>query len=348
MRYGYYPGCSLERNAAAYHVSTLAVAQRLGVEFTEVDDWNCCGATEFIAVNRLRAYALTGRNLALAANQFGSNGTSNGKSNGTNKSNGTAPAAPPQLVAPCSACYLNLSKVDRYLGDTPELAEKVNIALEAGGLHYNPGSVRVRHLLDVLVNDVGYDAVAAQVQKPLAGLRVAPYYGCLVVRPGFQGQFDDPEYPTTMDKLLRVLGAKVVDFPLKTHCCGGHMTQISREVALELIRRLLKNAADYEADVMVTLCPMCQFNLDGFQESVNKHFKTDYRMPILFITQLMGMAFGMSAETLGIGKEFVDARPALAKVGMQVEDAPPAPRRARPAKGDKSLPMPRMPEEEQQ
>lgn len=327
MTYGYYPGCSLERNASAYHISTMAVARRLGVRFAEVEDWNCCGATEYIAVNRMAAYALIGRNLALAANQPDCS----------------------QLVAPCSACFLNLSKADRYMADSPELAGQVNVALAAGGLNYTPGSVRVRHLLDVVVNDVGYDAVAAHVTTALQGLRVAPYYGCLVVRPGFNGAFDDPEYPTSMDKLLRVLGAQVVDFPLKTHCCGGHMTQISQDVALELIRRLLKNASDYDADVIVTVCPMCQLNLDAFQESVNRQFKTDFNIPVLYFTQLMGLAFGIAPQDLGIGKEFVDARPALERlrarmVGGGAGGAAPS-RPARAAKGSKELPMPRMPEE---
>ncbi|MCX7791957.1 MAG: CoB--CoM heterodisulfide reductase iron-sulfur subunit B family protein [Chloroflexaceae bacterium] len=330
MRYGYYPGCSLERNAGAYHTSLMAVAAQLGVEFAEVDDWNCCGATEFIAVNRLRAYALVSRNLALAARQ-------------TNGSNG---AAKGQLVAPCSACYLNLSKVEHYLSQSPALASGVNNALAAGGLSYEPGSVRVRHLLDVLVNDVGYEKVAARVRRPLHGLRVAPYYGCLVVRPGFQGRFDDPEYPTSLDRLMRTLGATVVDFPLKAHCCGGHMTQISRDVALELIRRLLKNAADYQADMIVTLCPMCQLNLDAFQESVNGLFGTEYRIPILFFTQLMGLAFGLSPAAVGIGKEFVDARPALAKIGAAAPAAAEAAPKRKPRRGDQSLPLPQMPEEE--
>lgn len=330
MRYGYYPGCSLERNASAYHTSLMAVAERLGVEFAEVDDWNCCGATEFIAVNRLRAYALAGRNLALAADQARS-------TNGADQA---------QLVAPCSACFLNLSKVDRYLEDSPALAADVNAALAAGGLHYEAGSLRIRHLLDVIVNDVGYEQIAARVNSPLRGMRIAPYYGCLIVRPGFRERFDDPEYPTSLDKLMRVLGAQVVDFPLKTHCCGGHMTQISRDVALELIRRLLKNAADYQADMIVTLCPMCQLNLDAFQESVNEQFGTNYRIPILFFTQLMGLAFGLSPAALGIGKEFIDARPALAKIGAATEPAAPAPKR-KPRRSDQGLPLPQMPEEEQ-
>ncbi len=318
MKYSYYPGCSLERQASAYHQSTMAVARPLNIDLVELEDWNCCGAIEYIAVDLLPAYALISRNLALAANQNG----------GGNH----------QIVAPCSACYLNLSKADKYMSDSPELAAKVNTALAAGGLSYTPGTIRTRHLLDVIVNDVGLDAIKERVTNALYNLRVAPYYGCVVVRPGFDHQFDDTEYPTSMDKLMRVLGATVIDFPLKSHCCGGHMTQISQDVALELIRRLLKNASDYDADVIVTLCPMCQLNLDAYQDSVNKQFGTDYHIPILYFTQLVGLAFGLPATELGIGKEFVDARPALAKVGAtpDVTDIP-ASRRDK-----KALPMPRM------
>jgi heterodisulfide reductase subunit B len=319
MKYSYYPGCSLERNAIAYHESTMTVSKRLGIDFAEVEDWNCCGATEYMSVDLLPAYALVGRNLALAADQ-----SSNGR----------------QLVAPCSACFLNLSKADKYLSDSPRLAEKVNSALAAGGLHYEPGTVTVRHLLDVIVNDIGYEGIAEKVAKPLYDLRVAPYYGCLVVRPGFREMFDDYEYPTSLDKLIRSLGAEVVDFPLKAHCCGGHMTQISETVALDLIRRLLKNAADYEADVIATLCPMCQLNLDAYQDQVNRRFKTNYKIPILYFTQLIGLAFGIKAKKLGFGKEFVDATPALAKIGAT---APKKLRKERPPK--EALPMPIMPEE---
>ncbi len=321
MKYNYYPGCSLERNAIAYHESTMAVAGQLGVQFDELDDWNCCGATEYIAINRPAAYALVGRNLALA---------------GQKPTNGHS-----QLIAPCSACYLNLSKVVNYLDEDTDLAKTTNTALAAGGLHYEPGTVEVRHLLDIIINDVGYEAVAEKVTKPLYNMRIAPYYGCLIVRPGFGKMLDDYEYPTSLDKLMRTLGAQVVDFPLKTHCCGGHMTQISQNTALDLIHRLLKNAAEYEADAIVTLCPMCQLNLDAYQEAVNKHYKTNYKIPILYFTQMMGMAFGLGADALGFGKEFVDPGPALAKVSAE---APKAAKKAkRPPKG--SLPMPRMEEE---
>lgn len=322
MKYGYYPGCSLERNASAYHESAMEVAAALNLEFAEVEDWNCCGATEYMAIDMLPAFALIGRNLALAAEQMG-----NGRQQ--------------QLVAPCSACFLNLSKTDRYLRDSPELADKVNQALAAGGLHYKPGSLRVRHLLDIVVTDVGFDAVAEKVTKPLYDLRLAPYYGCLVVRPVRKTPFDNPEYPTSLDTLMRTLGAKVVDYPLKAQCCGGHMTQIKEHTALEIIRRLLKNAADYKADAIVTLCPMCQLNLDAYQDNVNKHFGTNYNIPILYFTQLIGLAFGISPKKLGFGKEFVDAAPALKKIGAE---PPPKAKKPRPSKT--ALPMPAPAEED--
>ncbi len=320
MKYIYYPGCSLERNASAYNDSTKAVAGPLGMEFQEVDDWNCCGAVEFIAVDKIQAYALTARNLALAEQQL-----TNGE----------------HMIAPCSACFLNLSKCDAYLTASSGLADKVNQALAAGGMTYTPGKVHTRHLLDVIVNDVGYDAIKEKVKKPLYGLRVAPYYGCLIVRPGFLDKFDDPEYPTSLDKLTRSLGATVVDFPMKAHCCGGHMTQISDEIALNMINHLLKNAADYEADIIVTICPMCQLNLDAYQKDVNRVLGTNYNIPILYFTQLIGLAMGLSADELGFGKEIIDAAPALTKIGVE---PPKQAKKQRPSK--EALPMPIMPEEE--
>lgn len=331
MKYGYFPGCSLERNALAYHISALAVAQPLGIDFVEIEDWNCCGATEYISLNLVASYALIARNLAQATK------LASPESNGGDRLK--------ELVAPCSACFLNLKKCDAYLHEDAKLADKVNQSLAAGGLSYTAGSVKVRHLLDVIVNDIGYDAVAKKVVKPLQGLRVAPYYGCLIVRPQLAGQpiFDSPEYPTTLDKLLKSLGAEVIDFPMKAHCCGGHMTQISEAVGFEMIRRIVKGAADYHADMIVTLCPMCQLNLDAFQGAMNTHFGTSYQVPVLYFTQAMGLAFGMDAVSLGIGTELVDARPALSRIGVEVpppaEGAQPAPK---PRKPKEALPMPTM------
>ena len=318
--YRYFPGCSLDRNAASYHISTLAVAESLGMELVEIEDWNCCGATEYVSLNLLASYALIARNLALASRNDGVD----------------------QLVAPCSACYLNLRKCDKYMLESPSLAEKVNTTLAADGLSYHAGKLHVRHLLDVVVNDFGCESVAAKVIRPLQGLRIAPYYGCMIVRPLFDGGFDDPEFPTTLDELLSCLGAEVVDYPMKAYCCGGHMTQISEDSAFTMIGRLIKGAADLQADMIATLCPMCQLNLDAYQGAMNQHFNTNYHVPVLYFTQLMGLAFGIKAEKLGIGSELVNAGPALAKIGVEPPPAEPASPK-KPRKDDKALPMPRMP-----
>lgn len=320
-----YPGCSLQRNARSYLDSTLALQETLDFKLEEIKDWNCCGATEYTAVHRLASFALEGRNLALAAKQV----------DGTHT-----------VAAPCSACFLNLSKAEHYMRKDKVLASQVNDALSAGGLNYTPGTLDVRHLLDIIVNEIGLDAIKRKVTKPLTGLRIAPYYGCMIVRPDYDNRYDSTEYPTALDRLLKVLGAEVIDFPLKAHCCSGHMTQISPKVAYEMIRRLVDGASQYKADMMVTLCPMCQLNLDAYQPEMNRFFNTKYHVPVLYFTQMMGLAFGMSAQDLGIGKEFVDARAALARIGVVVPPADElnAPRRPRKADG---LPMPRMPGDEE-
>jgi len=318
--YLYYPGCSMESNAKAYHESLLVVASQLGIELEEIRDWNCCGATEYVGLSLTPAYALIGRNLALAARQ----------GNGTRT-----------LVAPCSACYLNLAKADHYMKESARLNENVNIALAAGGLNYAPGSLTIRHLLDVIINDVGLEAVKRQVVRPLKGLRVAPYLGCMVPRPDPEKRWSDPEHPNELDRLLKALGAEVIDFPLKTHCCGGHMTQISPPTAFELIRRLVSSADQYKADMMVTLCPMCQMNIDAYQAETNRHFHTNYHMPIVFFTQVIGLAFGKDASELGFGRELTHARAGLSKIGVDVPEPieTAADRTAKRAKKE-GLPMP--------
>lgn len=325
--YLFYPGCSMDGSGRAYAASIAAVCQPLGIHLDELDDWNCCGAFEYIALSQTKAHALVGRNLALAERQ----------------KNGSA-----TVVAPCSACFLNLAKTDYLMRQDRGLAQKVNSALGAGGLAYTPGSVQVRHLVEVLVNDIGTAEVASHVVRPLTGLRVAPYLGCLVSRPDYYRRWSLREHPQAFNRLLASLGADVVDFPLQTACCGGHMTQISPETGLELIRRLVDAAARLEADVLATVCPMCQMNVDFYQAEMNRHFGTSYHVPILFFTQLMGLAFGEQPDHLGIGTEVVSARDALASVGVEV--APPAvseeeagrPHRpARPSRRSQALPMPR-------
>ena len=324
-KYLFYPGCSLQRNARAYLDSTEAIREDINIVLEEIQDWNCCGATEYKSVYRVPSHALVGRNLALAAKQV----------DGTNT-----------LVASCSACYLNLAKTESHMRHSPELEGQVNEALAAGGLNYEPGTLEIRHLLDIIFNDVGIEAIKEKVVRPLTGLRIAPYYGCMIVRPDLDNRYGSPEYPTAMDDLMKALGAEVVYFPQKTHCCSGHMTQISPEVAYGLIHNLVRAADQYDADIMVTLCPMCQLNLDVYQGDMNRHFKTDFHMPVLYFTQLIGLAFGYDPEELGIGKEFVDARDALAIIGVDVPfDVEQASRPSRKRKKQQELPMPKMPEE---
>jgi heterodisulfide reductase subunit B len=330
-KYIFYPGCSLQRSARPYLDSLMAIRDLMGIELEEIRDWNCCGATEYITIHHLAAYALVGRNLALAAQQVDGSQT---------------------VMAACSACYLNLAKTDSYMRDSATLNEQVNTALAAGGLHYTPGAVRVRHLLDVILNDVGLDKIRSKVVRSLKGLRVAPYYGCMIARPDREHRWDNVEHPIALDRVMKALDAEVIDFPLKTHCCGGHMTQISLPTALELIRRLVQAASDYRADIIVTLCPMCQLNLDAYQSAMNRHFHTDYHVPVLYFTQLMGLAFGLEPDALGLGKEFVDSRAALRNIGIEVpaeggESAPPVARSRGKKKEKEGLPMPRMPNSEE-
>ncbi|MBN1564397.1 MAG: CoB--CoM heterodisulfide reductase iron-sulfur subunit B family protein [Anaerolineae bacterium] len=312
--YPYYPGCSMQHDNHAYAASSIAVAKALGFGLDEINDWNCCGATEYFSVNRLPAYSLVARNLALAADEGAT-----------------------EVVVPCSACYFNLHKTDKNMGKYPELGANVNKALAAGNLHYDPGTIKVRHLVEMVINDIGLDTLKERAKRPLYGLKLAAYYGCLIARP--ESALDDTEQPMMMDKMLEALGAKATPFALKTFCCGGHMTQISEETAFEMIHKIIKNAADGGADAIVTICPMCQLNLDVYQSQANRRFGSSYEIPVLYFTQVIGLALGLKPKDLGFGQEFVDAKSIVSKI----QESPPP--KERPARRPKeALPMPAMPE----
>jgi heterodisulfide reductase subunit B len=195
----------------------------------------------------------------------------------------------------------------------------------------------VRHALDVLANDVGYEAIAAHVNRPLKGLRLAPYYGCLIVRPAHG--FDNPEYPQSLDRMLETLGATVVEYPLKASCCGGHIPQISPDAAYSLIHELVATAVERGAHAIVTVCPMCHLNIDVYQSQANRHLGTNFTMPVLYFTQMIGLAFGLSAEEMGFGQELVSAQRVL-----DVLAAPPPeePKKEKARRDKKALPLPRM------
>ena len=281
MKYLYYPGCSLRSTGRAYEESLLSVLKVLDIPFEELNDWNCCGATSYVSIDETDAFALAARNLALAELQS-SDGTIN-------------------LIAPCSACFLVLLKTERYLESYPDVREKINSTLDKAGLHYH-GRVNVRHPLDVFVNDYGLENITKRVKYPLKGLKVASYYGCQMVRP-FK-TFDHSHYPETMDRLVKVLGAEPVDWPLKTRCCGGSLTGTIQEAGLRLNRLLLKEAEKRGADIMLTCCPLCQHNLECYQERINRKFDEKINMPIAFFTQLMGVALGLSEKELGMHRLF--------------------------------------------
>jgi len=285
--YTYFPGCSSsDGGARAYSWSAQAVVKALDLELVELEDWNCCGSTPYTSVDELASFCSSARNLALAEKRG------------------------LDLVTPCSACYVILSRTNSYLKEYPGLRAKVDEALAAGGLEYH-GTVRVRHLLDVLANDIGADEIASRVKENLGGLKVAPYYGCQVVRPG--PGFDHPEFPQSLDRLIESLGAEATPFPLKTRCCGGSLVLSEEDLALGLIYKLLDSASSNGAECVVTVCPLCQTNLDLYQGRVNKKFKTNFNLPVLFFTQLIGVAFGIANKALGVEKCIVPAEKLLAQ-----------------------------------
>jgi heterodisulfide reductase subunit B len=284
MTYRYFPGCSLKSSGRAYEESLLAVFRAMGVPLQELDDWNCCGATAYMSVDEVQAFTLAARNLGLA------------------EQSATMGEDVTDIVAPCNACYLVLLKTQRYMGEHPDLAQKVRAGLQAVGLTYE-GRTRVRHPLDVLVNDIGLDQIKKRVTQKLSGLKVACYYGCQIVRPF--ATFDSSHNPTSMDRLVAALGSTPVPWPLKTRCCGGTLIGTIPEAGLRLTRILLKEAARRGADMMVTVCPLCQFNLECYQNEINRQFQDNLRMPVIYLTQLLGQAFGLSDTELGLQRLFV-------------------------------------------
>ena len=277
MKYAYYPGCSSSGTAKECEESIQAVMRFLGAELTELEDWNCCGAAIATGVSYLLSLALPARNLALAER------------------------AESELVTGCSRCYMNLIRAVHYTRENASVREKVNELLAETGVQYS-GKARLRHLLDVIINDVGLDIVAERVTRPLNGLRIAPYYGCC------QGmwtyaQFDSVEDPHCFDQLLATLGAEVMDYPLKTACCGGTLSMSRRAVGARLISDLLAAAGD--ADCIVTACPLCMFNLNSFQKEAGRLKDAHFNIPVLFLTQIMGMAFGLPEKALGLQRNTV-------------------------------------------
>ncbi len=285
--YIYYSGCSVKTNARHYEESILPVFEKLGVHLEEMDDWNCCGATATPSVDSAEAAALNGRNLAIAEK------------------------AGKDILAPCAACYLALKKANDFLTSAEPEAGRILAELKKVGLNYT-GSIKVKHPVEILNREIGLERIREEVRRPLEGLRIAVYYGCQVVRPF--SDFDDPDYPESMDDLMRAIGAEPVEYNAKTRCCGGALTANLDDLGANLNHILLKEAEKKKADAIVTLCPLCLFNLEIAQDQVRKKYKTEYGIPILFFSQLMGWAFGFSKEEMGFSRSLVPIRPFLDKI----------------------------------
>jgi len=273
MKYLYYPGCSLEGTALEYNKSTRAFMQAVGAELIELDDWTCCGATAVDSVNHLLAIALPARNIALAEKM----------------------AASKDLLVPCSACYLNLKKVEDKTRHDSELLKKVNEILHENGLQLQ-GKVRVRHLLDVVSKDLDLPVFQNLLKRSFAGFQIAPYYGCQCLRP--YAVFDDPEAPRSMEPLIQATGAEVYAWDMGGRCCGASHMNTQMEVGLELVAALLQQAKG--ADAIVTVCPMCQMNLEAYQQKISKLKKEDLHITILYLPQLLGLAIGLTEKDLAL------------------------------------------------
>ncbi len=302
MKYAYFPGCSQEASAEEYNRSLQAVAEGLEtMELVEMHDWNCCGATPAATVHPVLPHALAARNLAIAEEME------------------------MDMVAPCAACYKNMNKASHALNADADLLARVNGTLQNHQLGHAP---RVRHPLDVVVNEVGVDNVP--VEKPLRGLKVASYYGCLITRP--EGGFDDPERPQSMDRLMEALGAEVVDWPYKTKCCGGAIYMTNEDVSFTMSADILAHAKAAGANAVAAGCPFCQLLLDLYQDKLEAIRRTRFNMPIFFFSQLMGLAMGLDRDRLGLEKLVVSPFNLLAETIDAPADAVEAPKKARPSR----------------
>lgn len=282
MKYTYYPGCTIGTTAVEFGLSTDAVCEALGVELVELEDWNCCGASSAHSLDHELALRLPARNVALAQKEG------------------------LDIVAPCPACYQHVLQADRTLRENPEWRREMEALL---GFTYT-GQPRVRHLLEVLTEPEVLETVRQRVTRPLKGLRVASYYGCVLVRPPEFTGWDDPEHPTRMDRLMAALGAEPVEWSYKVDCCGASLSLSRSEVVVTLSTRLAREAQEAGADVIACACGMCQINLDTRQNLEEK-------IPALYFTELMGLAFGLPGVEKWWGKHMVNPRPVLQRAGLE-------------------------------
>jgi heterodisulfide reductase subunit B len=297
-RIAYYQGCSLEGLAVEYDMSTRAVCSALDIELVEIPDWNCCGSTPAHSYDPVLSAAMSGRNLAIAAQQ-----------------------GLDAVMTPCPGCLKSLKGALEVYHDENQRSA----FLEVLGMPFD-GKIKAISALQLLYEDVGVEALNRKVVRPLKGLTAAPYYGCLISRPPKFAQFDDPENPVSMDRLMQAIGVTVPDFPYKTECCGATFGVTRNEILAKLSGRILDMALQVGARAVVVACPLCQQNLDLRQPQINRRRNREFNIPVLYFTQLIGLALGLDPKALGIDKLFVDPADIIRELTVEApdEELPPA------------------------
>ncbi|MGI6677595.1 MAG: CoB--CoM heterodisulfide reductase iron-sulfur subunit B family protein [Dehalobacterium sp.] len=280
MKYAYYPGCSLDATGIEYNLSTKLIAKNLGMELWEIPDWNCCGASSAHLADHLFSLALPARNLAIAEKE-----------------------GLETVAIPCAACFIRSKAASEAVKSSPEMQQKIADVIEMDF----QGKSEVLSMLDVIGKKIGLEKIKAQVTKPLTGMKVASYYGCLLVRPPKIAQSDDTENPMVMDNIMEAIGAEPVDWSFKVECCGASHVVTKPDVGKEMIYEILKNAQNSGAEAIATACPLCMLNLDMRQKQINAKKGTNFNIPIYYFTELMAMSFGYEPKDVGMEKHFVPA-----------------------------------------
>lgn len=289
MRFAFFPGCSAFSSGREYYESFLSISEVLNIELLELPDWNCCGTHVTYLFNKDLAVSLASRNLAITE------------------------SLNLDLITLCSGCYQSLSRASALVEKDSKLRSDVNKILGDIGFRYE-GKIKVRHALDVVVNDIGMDKVSEKVSRPLKGLKVAPYYGCATVRPRYPNSFDDPYNPESLDKLITALGAENIPYPDKVRCCSGNLIMRKEATALEMLKRLLLNAKTAGSQCIVTACPLCHMALDAMQTRVESAFNLNINLPIMYFTQLIGLAYGIEPKKLELNRHVVSPMKLLSSI----------------------------------
>lgn len=286
--YSYYPGCTSQKGASSSNLdkSVQTLCEELDITLNEIPDWNCCGASVgYVEGGELPRMTLSARNIALSEKHH-----------------------PDQdIVATCAACWLNTREAQERINDNPRLKEETNIALQAVKLEYT-GKKKIRHMVEVLIEDFGYDALGSKVKKPLEGMKIAGYVGCQTNRPfGIDGEsFENPLY---LDKMVETLGGEpLYKYEKKVACCSGGLMFAEPEKGQALVKDIIESAYDNGAEMIVTPCPLCQMNVEVYQDEINAKYKTNFEIPVMYYSQLMDVAFGRNAADAALDGNIIQSK----------------------------------------